>query len=77
MEPLKIEKELRMRFSYSMHPVAISGNWKMFHDLVKCYAFHILVLLLNLHIEYSILTFVNANARPDMLARKVFNEKLT
>ena len=76
MEPVNIEKKLRTRFSYSVHPVATSGNGKIFHDLAKCYAFHILVLLPNLHIEYNILTFVNANARRDMLARKVFNEKL-
>ena len=59
-----------------MHPVGVSGNGKILPDLAKCYVFHTLVLLLNLHIESNILTFVNANARPDMLARKVFNQKL-
>ena len=36
---------------------------------------HILVLLFNLHTESKILTFVNANGRPNMVTRKVFNEK--
>ena len=72
----KLKKIKNAFFFYSMHPVGVSGNGKILHDLAKCYVFHTLVLLLNLHIESNILTFVNANARPDMLARKVFNQKL-
>ena len=36
---------------------------------------HIFVLFFNLHTEIKILTFVNTNGKPDMLTRKVFNEK--
>ena len=36
---------------------------------------HILVMLFNLHTESKILTFVNTNGRPDILTKKVFNEK--
>ena len=35
----------------------------------------ILELLFNLHNEKEILTFVNTNGRPDMLIRKVLNQK--
>ena len=35
---------------------------------------HTLVLF-NLHTESKIPTFLNTNGRPDMLTKKVFNEK--
>ena len=66
------------------------GNGKTFH-LLSIFYFNILmfrnfflaafshpgaaVQLINFHTQTKILTFVNTNGRPDMLTRKVFNEK--
>ena len=65
-------------------PAAASRNGKSFHHLFitmiwlnsLCFINNdLLVLLFNLHTENKILTFVNTNGRPDMLTRKVLNEK--
>ena len=65
-------------------PVAASRNGKAFHQLfitmiwlnALCFINNdLLVLLFPLHTENKILAFVNTNGTPDMLTRKVLNEK--